>query len=149
MIIIAVGVAGMGALQHGFHKLTSEDWKVRSPFLPPLRFAGAFARAGGFCGPAFAGAFAGPGGGGRPRGSPSVRNTHRRSPHVCSPNSAARVQTKRAGLRNGSGMDMFDWQLAKRDEQMKEAVELASQKGVKGEPWAYWKAFHEAEAAHH
>ena len=39
--------------------------------------------------------------------------------------------------------------LAKRDEQMKEAVELASQKGVKGEPWAYWKAFHEAEAAAH
>ena len=47
MIIISVGVAGMGALQYGFHKLISEDWKVRSPS-SPLRLSRGFlpARAG-------------------------------------------------------------------------------------------------------
>ena len=81
-------------------------------------------------------------------GPATETTTHAAVPRTCA-HPTPRAQPKRAGLRNGSGMDMFDWQLAKRDEQMKEAVELASQKGVKGEPWAYWKAFHEAEAAAH
>lgn len=141
MIIISVGVAGMGALQYGFHKLISEDWKVRSPSSPLRLSRGFFARPRR--------AFAGPGGGvGAGHGDPPPFTTHTAVPRTCA-HPTPRAQPKRAGLRNGSGMDMFDWQLAKRDEQMKEAVELASQKGVKGEPWAYWKAFHEAEAAAH
>ena len=36
-LIITFGVAGMGALQHGFHKLTNwnNDFKVSPPPLPP------------------------------------------------------------------------------------------------------------------
>ena len=46
------------------------------------------------------------------------------------------VQPKRAGYRNGSGMDMWEWQLEKRDEQ------LLSCDGD-------WTKFHEKPAADH
>lgn len=40
-LIITFGVAGMGALQHGFHKLTNwnNDFKVRLPPLPAISSA--------------------------------------------------------------------------------------------------------------
>ena len=53
------------------------------------------------------------------------------SPRLC-----ARVQPKRAGYRNGSGYDMWEWQLEKRDQQ------LLSCEGD-------WKKFHEKPAADH
>jgi hypothetical protein len=45
------------------------------------------------------------------------------------------AQPKRAGYRNGSGMDMFDFQLEKRDEQL-----LACD--------GDWTKFHQKPAAH-
>ena len=47
-----------------------------------------------------------------------------------------RSQPKRAGYRNGSGLDIFGWQLEKRDAQLIEC---------EGD----WKKFHEKPAAAH
>jgi hypothetical protein len=59
------------------------------------------------------------------------------------------AQKKRAGLNYGSGMDMFDWQLQKRDAQLREGMALSSAGGRKvGSPIDFWRAYH-PEAAHH
>ena len=56
----------------------------------------------------------------------------------------ALVQAKRAGLRYGSGMDNFDFQLQKRDEQLKRAAELCSEKGIKVRPVYSLRMLHRA-----
>ena len=54
------------------------------------------------------------------------------------------MQAKRAGLRYGSGMDNFDFQLQKRDEQLKRAAELCSEKGIKVRPVYSLRMLHRA-----
>jgi hypothetical protein len=58
-------------------------------------------------------------------------------------------KTKRAGLRYGSGMDMFDYQLEKRDAALRQAVQLASkEKALKvKQPADYWRVYHPFPAA--